>query len=118
MRILVVHESYMQPGGEDRVFHAEVRLLRDYQHDVAEFTLDNAIIPGMNRISLGLKTIWNQRACRQLRQVIRCQRPAVVHFHNTFPLISPVTSRLPSCSRISLPARLGSSFMSPAAWVW
>ncbi len=34
MRILIVHNYYTQPGGEDLVFEAEQALLERYGHEV------------------------------------------------------------------------------------
>ena len=38
MRVLVAHNFYQQPGGEDTVFFAETELLRRYGHEVFEYT--------------------------------------------------------------------------------
>src|SRR5581483_9761958 len=35
------------------------------------------------------RTVWSRPAYRVLRELLRAHRPAVAHFHNTFPLISP-----------------------------
>jgi glycosyltransferase involved in cell wall biosynthesis len=43
----------------------------------------------MNRHTLVKATLWNQAVYRELRALIRRERPQVAHFHNTFPLISP-----------------------------
>ena len=39
MRILVCHNFYQQPGGEDRVFADETRLLESHGHEVMRFTV-------------------------------------------------------------------------------
>ena len=41
------------------------------------------------KLALALRTIWNPRTVREVRELIRRERPDVVHCHNTFPLISP-----------------------------
>jgi glycosyltransferase involved in cell wall biosynthesis len=43
----------------------------------------------MSRPRLARATLWNRAAYRDLRDLIRRERPHVAHFHNTFPLISP-----------------------------
>jgi glycosyltransferase involved in cell wall biosynthesis len=88
-RVLVVHNHYQQPGGEDRVFRAEVELLRRRGHAVCVYTVDNATIGGGPRARLALETVWSPGSARKLGQVLREFRPDVAHFHNTFPLISP-----------------------------
>jgi glycosyltransferase involved in cell wall biosynthesis len=37
----------------------------------------------------GFSAIWSREAYREVKAIIREQRPDVVHFHNTFPQISP-----------------------------
>jgi glycosyltransferase involved in cell wall biosynthesis len=89
MKILVAHNFYQQPGGEDVVFEAEVDLLREYGHDVSVFKVHNDAVKGMGRLSLTARTVWNRDIHAQVGQIVREKRPQVVHFHNTFPLISP-----------------------------
>jgi glycosyltransferase involved in cell wall biosynthesis len=89
MRILLVHNRYQQPGGEDQVFAAETALLNSHGHQVVQYAVHNERVKVMNKLSLGASTLWNHRTYRELRAVIQLERPAVTHFHNTFPLISP-----------------------------
>src|SRR5690242_12238596 len=88
-KILIVHNFYQQRGGEDAVFAAEKRLLRDNKHEVIEFIEDNKRIADMNRIDLAITTVWSQSARQRLERVLKEEKPNIVHFHNTFPLISP-----------------------------
>ncbi len=89
MRILIAHNYYQQPGGEDVEFRQEVELLRAHGHDVHEYVEDNRRIPAMAPLSLALQTIWSWTSYRALASKLKSVRPDVVHFHNTFPLISP-----------------------------
>ena len=89
MKILVVHNYYQQPGGEDRCLEAEVAMLEANGHEVIQYCADNDAIDGMNRLTLAARTIWSRPAYRAIRDVIRQHRPQIAHFHNTFPLISP-----------------------------
>lgn len=89
MKALLVHERYIRSGGEDVVFEAEGELLESRGHTVVRFTEDNSRIPEMSSLVAAGATVWNPAAARRLRSVVRRERPDVVHFHNTFPLISP-----------------------------
>jgi glycosyltransferase involved in cell wall biosynthesis len=89
MRILVCHNFYQQPGGEDEVFRAEVELLRHFGHEVATFEMDNDAVETMSKPALMAATVWNGRSYAAMRQAVRKLNAEVVHFHNTFPLISP-----------------------------
>lgn len=92
VKILIVHNSYQQPGGEDVARDAESRLLRRAGHVVIEYSRSNfdllgAPVPG--QISLAAGTIWSRRTFREMRTLLAREKPHVAHFHNTFPLISP-----------------------------
>jgi glycosyltransferase involved in cell wall biosynthesis len=89
VRVLVVHNYYQQPGGEDQVFAAEAHLLELHGHEVARYELHNDQIAELSCLRLGAATVWNGSSYRNLRDIVRIWRPDVVHFHNTFPLVSP-----------------------------
>jgi glycosyltransferase involved in cell wall biosynthesis len=88
-RVLVIHNHYQQPGGEDNVFRAEVQLLRRKGHAVLEHTADNRAIASAPGPRAAVETVWSMRSARTLQPLLREFRPDVAHFHNTFPLISP-----------------------------
>lgn len=89
MKVLLCHNYYQQPGGEDQVFADEATLLERRGHDVQRFTLHNDEIRGMSRLAVAGRTLWSRKTYRQFRQGLRSFRPDVAHFTNTFPLISP-----------------------------
>lgn len=88
-KVLVVHNGYLLPGGEDLVFEEETALLEEHGHSVLRLRMHNDQAASMNGARLAGKTLWNHAAYREVRALIRSQRPGIVHFHNTFPLISP-----------------------------
>src|SRR5258705_10926100 len=89
MKVVVVHNYYQQPGGEDEVFAAESQLLERNGHEVHRFVLRNDGLEGLNRLVLARDTIWNHSSYQSLRALVQRLRPDVVHFHNTLPRISP-----------------------------
>jgi glycosyltransferase involved in cell wall biosynthesis len=89
MKILAVHNRYQQPGGEDQVFVDETALLEARNHRVFRYEVHNDQVKQVNRLTLAKDTVWNASAYRELGSLIRRERPDVVHFHNTLPLISP-----------------------------
>ena len=89
MKILIAHNHYQQAGGEDESFKAEVAALREGGHEVLEYAVHNDAINGMTKLDVAARTLWNRATYQDLRGLIRRERPQVVHFNNTFPLISP-----------------------------
>src|SRR5215211_5272624 len=89
MRLLLLHNHYQQPGGEDQVFAAEGELLEAHGHRVLRYTAHNDQVAKMSGSALARATVWNGVVYRELRALIRRERPEVAHFHNTLPLISP-----------------------------
>jgi glycosyltransferase involved in cell wall biosynthesis len=100
VKILLVHAYYRQPGGEEEVFRAERELLEQRGHDVVTFTMSNEQMASMGRLAQARATIWNGDAAAELREVVRTERPALAHFHNTFPLLSPAVLRAAHAERV------------------
>lgn len=89
LRILVSHNKYQQPGGEDSVADTEIELLRSHGHEVLLYTRDNADLKRINTLRAGLGTIWSRKTYREINGIIKTFKPDIIHSHNTFPLISP-----------------------------
>ena len=89
MKILLVHNFYQLPGGEDQVFAQEAELLRGRGHQVVVYRASNDQVKGQNPLVTVANTIWNQGAYRELRQLMHREKPDIVHVHNTFQVISP-----------------------------
>jgi len=92
MKILLVHNFYRQPGGEDVVLNAESDMLRRAGHDVRIFVRHNDEIDPQGLIqaaSLAIKTIWSKDTYGELSSILASDKPQVAHFHNFFPQVSP-----------------------------
>src|SRR5215212_1599970 len=89
MKILIAHNFYQQPGGEDQVFRSELELLESFGHQVQRFEMHNDDVGNMGRLRLLGATVWNRSAAARLSAAVREHRAEIVHFHNTFPLMSP-----------------------------
>ena len=89
MNVLVVHNRYQEPGGEDRVVDLETSLLARHGHSVVHYAQDNRRIDDMSRVNLARRTLWNHAAYRDVRRTIARERVDVLHVHNTLPLVSP-----------------------------
>jgi glycosyltransferase involved in cell wall biosynthesis len=93
MRILIVHNRYRSaaPSGENRVVEQEGEALAALGHEVMRFGRSSDEIgqwPVAKKASLPVRPIWSRETYRDLKAVLRRDRPEVVHVHNTFPLLS------------------------------
>ena len=89
MKILLCNNYYQQAGGEHQVFEDEAWLLESHGYHVVRYTRHNDDIRNLRSWDVARRTIWNRETYKSLRALIRRERPDVVHFTNTFPLISP-----------------------------
>ena len=104
MKILLVHNSYQQPGGEDVVFNQERQLLERAGHEVLTYCRSNWEIAGYSAVKLlalvGRMT-WARDTRREIASLLRCQKPDLVHIHNTFLMVSP--SIYSACKEAHIP---------------
>lgn len=89
LRILVVHNRYLIPGGEDAMVHAEVELLRRHDHDVVLYQRDNRELESMGAVEALAHTLWSARTWHEVGRLMAFFHPHLIHAHNTFPLVSP-----------------------------
>ena len=91
-KILIVHNYYQLPGGEDTVVANEKKLLEDNGHEVILYTRHNSEIKEMNlfqKMLLPFAAIFNIRTYADIRKIIRTENIDIVHVHNTLTLVSP-----------------------------
>jgi glycosyltransferase involved in cell wall biosynthesis len=89
LKVLQAHNYYLQPGGEDTVFEADVELLRAHGHEVVTYVDNDERIHTVPPISLAAQTVYSRDSYQKILDVLTREKPDVAHFHNTFPLISP-----------------------------
>jgi glycosyltransferase involved in cell wall biosynthesis len=111
VRVLLVHNRYRsaQPSGENGVVDNEARLLAERGIDVRRFETasdDIATWPAPRRATLPLRVVWSRDGARRVRAAIDAAAPDVVHFHNTFPLLSPAAFRAARAAGVPVVATL------------
>ncbi|MCE9544633.1 MAG: glycosyltransferase [Planctomycetia bacterium] len=89
MKVLLCHNYYQQRGGEDLQIDDETRLLVSHGHEVLRYARHNDEVKQMSRLSVARDTLWSRQSYREVRALLRRERPALMHCTNTFPLISP-----------------------------
>lgn len=92
MKIVLVHNRYQKPGGEDQVFAQELRLLESREHRVITYQRSNneaLTDTPVQRLLQAKRLIWAEDTKREMHDLLRREKPDVVHVHNTFFQISP-----------------------------
>jgi glycosyltransferase involved in cell wall biosynthesis len=92
MKILIIHNSYQQPGGEDVVVAQESRLLERHGHRVSIYKRSNHEMNGLSlgqRLGFVSRIISANDSKKAIRDIIRDLKPDIAHIHNTFAMVSP-----------------------------
>ena len=90
MRVLLLHNAYQQPGGEDAVVQQEADALRAEGHDVELYVVSNDDLQSrLKKVVTVFHAGYNPAARRAVEAVVRRVRPDVAHVHNFFPQLSP-----------------------------
>jgi len=98
MRILLVHNYYQDPGGEDGVFHQESDALQE-RHTTDRLTFRNR--KGAAGLVQYLLYPYNIFASFRLRKKIREFAPDVIHIHNIHYASGPILFR--TARRLNIP---------------
>lgn len=98
MRILLIHNFYQDPGGEDGVFHQESEALRE-RHTLEVLTFRNR--KGLTGLIQYLLYPYNLPAALRLRKKIREFAPDLIHIHNIHYASGPILFR--TAHRLKIP---------------
>jgi len=107
MRVLVLHNRYKWPGGEDRTFADEVGLLREHGHEVVEHVADNKEILARGKLATMRalwRAAWSRESYERVRDIAGKIKPDIVHVHNFWYALSP--SVLSACHDAGFPVVL------------
>jgi glycosyltransferase involved in cell wall biosynthesis len=91
MKVLMLHNRYRQPGGEDAVFEAEYRLLRRNGVEAVREVVDNAP-PESHRLTVlrtAADSAWSHRSYDWVRRLCQEHQPDIVHVHNFWMQLTP-----------------------------
>jgi glycosyltransferase involved in cell wall biosynthesis len=92
LKILLAHNKYQIPGGEEVVLEQERQLLENAGHEVITYCRSNQEIEQFNaleRLTLIGRTVWAVDTEREFSQLLTREKPDIVHVHNTFFMLSP-----------------------------
>jgi len=99
MKVLAIHNRYMNWGGEDTVFQTETRMLRASGFDVKELVFGP--VDSSRPMAAAWNGVWSKESYRRVAGICREWKPDVMHVHNLFVSASP--SILHAASRHSVP---------------
>jgi glycosyltransferase involved in cell wall biosynthesis len=88
VRVLQIHNTYRQGGGEDNVANRDAELLRSIGHDVLEYRATNPERP-LDSFGTLLISSWNAFSANEVGRIADEYRPDVAHVHNTWYRLSP-----------------------------
>lgn len=89
MKILMLHNRYLVPGGEDQATLADAALLRDHGQTVELLEEDNRRVEQLGKVRTGMRTVWSREAYRRIDDKLRAGKFDILHVQNFFPLWSP-----------------------------
>jgi glycosyltransferase involved in cell wall biosynthesis len=100
MKILMLHNRYLVPGGEDQCSVAEAALLRDHGHEVELLEENNRRIEQLGQTRTAIRTVWSRESYRRIDELLRSQAYDILHVQNFFPLWSPSVYYAASRNRV------------------
>lgn len=90
MKVLLIHNLYLERGGEDTVVAQELSLLLGRGHEVVPAYFNNAEIKTpLDRARAAFRVSHSRAAAEALQTMAEKFRPDVAHVHNFFPLVTP-----------------------------
>ena len=89
MRVLILHNRYRQPGGEDTAARREADMLRQHGFEVVEHVVDNDANELLGDIALLARAAWSGDSYAAVRRMCQEFRPSIVHVHNFWMRLTP-----------------------------
>jgi len=93
MRILIIHNSYTERGGEDSAVETTIELLKRNGHTVSFFKCSNDEINSYSFLRrlrfLFTGALYSKESYDKVREVIGKFKPDVVHIHNISYVLTP-----------------------------
>ena len=93
MKILVIHNYYLEKGGEDNAVLAEINLLREYGNEVVIYKKKNQDLEKESffrkLMFLIFEMEFSKKVYREVKGLLKSEKPDVAHVHNVFVNITP-----------------------------
>ncbi|MDD5465398.1 MAG: glycosyltransferase family 4 protein [Candidatus Omnitrophica bacterium] len=93
MKVLIIHNHYLEKGGEDEVFSAEAKVLEERGHKVIRYEKSNEYIKSLpffrKVIFILLRLNFSRVVYKEIKEIIKKEKPDIAHIHNIFFYITP-----------------------------
>jgi glycosyltransferase involved in cell wall biosynthesis len=90
MKLLLAHNHYRTPGGEDSVFNFEASLLERAGHQVERLVVSNQDIRSYGDMIQNARSLsWSAHGYALAEEAIKRFKPDVMHVHNYFAVLTP-----------------------------
>ena len=92
MKIFIGHNRYQYKGGEDVVAASEQKILKEQGQDVIFYEKDNRTLlslPPWKKALAYLSVDWSKESYREVRAILKKERPDIAHFHNVHIMMTP-----------------------------
>jgi glycosyltransferase involved in cell wall biosynthesis len=94
VKVVVAHNRYREaiPSGENVIVDTEIAQLGEAGVEVVPFQRSSDSIASLRpaeKALLPLSPIYGRAAQRDLHELLKAERPDVLHLHNPYPLLSP-----------------------------
>lgn len=97
MKILIIHNSYKEFGGEDSVVQNQIKLFESNGDDVYPYIVSNMKIDNyskVEKVQLLKNAYASPETNQEITKIISDFNPDIAHIHNIYPLISPVVYKI------------------------
>ncbi len=104
MKILIVHNCYINRGGEESAVEADIAILKKNGHEVDVYYRENVEIVKsslLGKINHLLQLSWSRQTYQDIKSKISTFKPDLVHCHNIFYLVTPAV--YDACREMNVP---------------
>lgn len=92
--VLILHNSYLESGGEDTVVAQEGGLLKSFGHRVETLKVTNEVLVKSSAIGRAANLALGNAVATKLESIIASAQPDLIHLHNWMPRIGTLAYKL------------------------
>ncbi|MBN9384094.1 MAG: glycosyltransferase family 4 protein [Chitinophagaceae bacterium] len=103
MKILIAHNDYGRPSGEEAVVDHMDLMMRSHGHQTCFYRPSTARHRSglVNKVRVFFSGIYSLRGIRTIKKTLHKERPDIINVHNLYPFISPAA--LFTCKSAGIP---------------